>query len=154
MLVCKTISKIRYIDRNANMKVLTTSSNPQELKVIPRGYPSSVTLQLRNESTNGVDTFTNVSTTQDKGYLVFSETFDLEEAFFYELTILDGSSVIYKDKVFCTDQEIDEYSVNIDTLTWDQIAEIWNLTDFTWEDGGIVDIYETENTYDNDYIIL
>lgn len=136
------------------MKVLTTSSNPQELKVIPRSYPSLITVKVRNESTNGVDTYTDVSTTQDKGYLVFSESYTLEEAFSYELTILDGSAVIYKDKIFCTNQDIADYSVNVDTETWDTTIDIWNLTENGWDTEGIVDIYETEDTYDNDYIII
>ena len=136
------------------MKVLTTSTSPQEIKIIPRSYPSLVTVKVRNESTNGIETSLNVPTTQDKGYLVFSTVYDLEEAFTYELTILDGSTVIYKDKIFCTNQDIETYSVNIDTETWDQITEIWNTTDNDWESEGVVDIYETENTYDNDYIII
>jgi hypothetical protein len=136
------------------MKVLTTSSNPQELKVIPRSYPSLITVKVRNESTNGVDTYTDVSTTQDKGYLVFSEAYSLEEAFSYELTILDGSTVIYKDKIFCTNQDIADYSVNVDTETWDTTLAIWNTTENGWDTEGIVDIYETEDTYDNDYIII
>jgi hypothetical protein len=72
----------------------------------------------------------------------------------YELTILDGSNVIYKDKIFCTNQDIASYSVNIDTETWDQIVDIWNLTENDWESEGTVNIYQTENTYDNDYIII
>jgi hypothetical protein len=136
------------------MKVLTTSTSPQEIKIIPRSYPSLVTVKVRNESTNGIETLSNVSTTQDKGYLVFSTAYDLEEAFMYELTILDGSNVIYKDKIFCTNQDIASYSVNIDTETWDSITDIWDLTENDWESEGTVNIYETENTYDNDYIII
>jgi len=136
------------------MKVLTTSTSPQEIKIIPRSYPSLVTVKVRNESTNGIDTSLNVPTTQDKGYLVFSTIYDLEEAFTYELTILDGSTVIYKDKIFCTNQDIETYSVNIDTETWETTSAIWNLTENDWESEGMVDVYETENTYDNDYIII
>lgn len=111
------------------MKVLTTTTDPQEMDVIPRSYPSSITIKLRNESTNEIDTISSVSTTQDKGYLTFSTSYALVENTFYELTILDGSSVIYKDKVFCTDQTISTYSVN---------------------DGE----YIVEDSYDNDYIII
>ena len=136
------------------MKVLTTSTTPQEIKIIPRSYPSLITVKVRNESTNGIDTLLNVPTTQDKGYLVFSAIYDLEEAFTYELTILDGSNVIYKDKIFCTNQDIATYSVNVDTRAWDTTLDIWNTTENDWEAEGTVDIYETENTYDNDYIII
>lgn len=136
------------------MKVLTTSTSAQQLEVIPRSYPSTITVKLRNEITNEVTTIPSISTTIVKGYLRFSTIYDLEESYFYELTILDGSSVIYKDKIFCTNQEIDQYSVNIDTLTWDQDTSIWNLIETDWEAEGVVDIYETEDTYDNDYIII
>ena len=136
------------------MKVLTTSSNPQQLEIIPRSYPSVITVKLRNEITNEVTTIPSVSTTTLKGYLRFSTSYSLEESYFYELTILDGTTVIYKDKIFCTNQDIADYSVNVDTLTWNQDTRIWNLIDTDWEAEGIVDIYETEDTYDNDYIII
>lgn len=136
------------------MKVLTTSTSAQQLEIIPRSYPSTITIKLRNEITNEVTTISSVSTTTVKGYLRFSTAYDLEESFFYELTILEGSSVIYKDKIFCTNQDIAEYSVNVDTLTWDQDTGIWNLIETDWEAEGIVDIYETEDSYDNDYIII
>jgi hypothetical protein len=111
------------------MKVLTTSTSSQELTIIPRSYASTITIILRDESTNEVDTYSDVATTTSNGYLVFSNEYALVENRFYELTIKEGSSVIYKDKVFCTDQVIADYSVN---------------------DG----VYTTENTYDNEYIII
>jgi len=136
------------------MKVLTTSTNAQELEIIPRSYPSTITVQLRNEITNEVTTISDVSTTTVKGYLRFSTAYTLEESYFYELTILDGSTVIYKDKIFCTNQEIADYSVNVDTLTWEAITDLWNEIETDWESEGIVEIYDTEDTYDNDYIII
>ena len=111
------------------MKVLTTSGDAQEMYIIPRSYASTITVKLRNESTNEVTTLSSISTTTDKGYLRFSTIYDLAEGYFYELTILEGSSVIYKDKVFCTDQAIATYSVNNGE-------------------------YVTEDSYDNDYIII
>jgi hypothetical protein len=98
------------------MKVLTTSTSNQTLRIIPREYVSSVTLKLRDDSTNEVTTAT-VSATTDKDYMVISYSFSLVEGHFYDLTILSGNDVIYKDKIFCTDQTIDQdtnsyYSVN------------------------------------------
>lgn len=136
------------------MKVLTTSVAAQEMQVIPRSYPSLITVKVRNESTNEIHTYTDVIATTFNGYLVFSVEYDLREAFTYELTIFDGSSVIYKDKIFCTDQEIGIYSVNIDTVTWENSDQIWNLTDATWEEGIIEDEYVTEDSYDNDFIVI
>ena len=111
------------------MKVLTTSTDAQSMSIIPRIYASTISIKLRDESTNEVTTYSDVATTTDKGYLTFSNAYALTENVFYELTILEGSSVIYKDKVFCTDQTISEYSVNNGQ-------------------------YTTEDSYDNDYIII
>ena len=123
--VCKRTTYKRYI----GMKVLTTSEEVQTLTIIPRSYASTVSVVLRDETTNEVTTYTNISTTQNKGYLSLSNAFSLVENTFYELTVKEGSNVIYKDKIFCTDQTVASYSVN---------------------DG----VYTTENTYDNEYIIL
>ena len=47
------------------MKVLTTSTDAQTLKVIPREYVGTVTLKLRDDSTNEVTT-ASVNTVTDK----------------------------------------------------------------------------------------
>ncbi len=103
------------------MKVLTTSTDEQILKIIPRSYASSVTLKLRDDSTNTIITETLSAITQ-KGYLVISNAFNLKEGRFYDLKILEGTNVIYLDRVFCTDQTINQninsyYSVNKNTYT-------------------------------------
>lgn len=100
------------------MKVLTTSNSNQTLKFIPREYVTNITLKLRDDSTNEITTSAIASTT-DKDYMVVNTIFDLREGSFYDLTILSGTNIIYKDKIFCTDQTIDQdtnnyYSVNKD----------------------------------------
>lgn len=116
------------------MKVLTTSDSAQTLKVIPRSYPAIITVKLRDESLNTTATFSDVSATNVQGYLTFSETYSLVENHFYELTILDGSDVIYRDKVFCSDQTIDQ-----DTNSYYTVNS---------------NVYEEEDSYDNDFIVL
>ena len=115
---------------------LTTSASSQTLKIIPRSYASTVSMILRDDSTNNETTYSSISTTTDKNYLVISKALSpvLVEGRFYDLTVKEGTSIIYKDKIFCTDQTInqsnnDYYSVN---------------------EGE----YTTENSYDNDYIII
>jgi hypothetical protein len=100
------------------MKVLTTSTDTQTIKVIPRDYVGTVTLKLRDDSTNEVTT-ASVNTVTDKDYLSISYAFNLKEGRYYDLTLLNGSKVVYLDKIFCTDQTInqdtnDYYSVNKD----------------------------------------
>ena len=112
---------------------LTTSASNQTLKVIPRSYASSVSMILRDDSTNTSTTY-SVSTTTDKNYLVLSQALDpvLVEGRFYDLTIKEGSDVIYKDKVFCTDQAVASYSVNNNEYT----------------------IPTGDDVHDNDYIVI
>lgn len=112
---------------------LTTATDAQTVKIIPRSYASNVSMILRDDSTNAEVTY-SVSTTTDKDYLVLSQAFALTEGRFYDLTIKEGTEIIYKDKVFCTDQTVDQdtndyYSIN---------------------DGE----YTSDTSYDNDYIIL
>ena len=120
---------IRYI----SMIHLTTSTDAQTVRVIPRSYATNVSLVLRDDSTNAEVTY-NLSATTDKNYLVLSQAFSLTEGRFYDLTIKEGSSVIYKDKVFCTDQTVDQ-----DTNSY-----------YSVNDGE----YTSDTSYDNDYIIL
>lgn len=113
---------------------LTTSASAQTLKIIPRSYASSVSMILRDDSTNTSTTYSSISTSTDKNYLVVSQALSpvLVEGRFYDLTIKEGSNVIYKDKVFCTDQTISSYTVN--------------SSEYTVPTGNDV--------FDNDYIVI
>jgi len=110
------------------MKILTTSTSAQTLKIIPREYQSNIDVILRDSSTNESTTY-SVATSTSGDYMTFDLTLSLVENRFYDMTCKFGSEVIYKDKIFCTDQVVSDYTVN---------------------EGQ----YTTENTYDNDYIIL
>ena len=159
------------------MKVLTTSLNPQIIRVIPRRYPDDLTIRLRDDSTNEITTYALESAEwnytdelwealnvdwnslgeyyEENGYLIIQNSYSLVQDRFYDLELIDElGNVIYKDKIFCTNQDIDTYSVNVDTITWESMKDIWNTTTEDWETEGVVSIYETENTYDNDYIII
>jgi hypothetical protein len=113
---------------------LTTSASAQTLKVIPRSYASSVSMILRDDSTNTSTTYSSISTSTDKNYLVVSQALSpvLVEGRFYNLTIKEGSNVIYKDKVFCTDQTISSYTVNSGEYT----------------------VPTGNDVFDNDYIVI
>lgn len=78
---------------------------------IPRVYAESIELSLYDEQRN---TTTAVEVTADivgDNYYV-SGIFDLTENYFYVITLLSEDQVIYKDRVFCTNQIIDDYSIN------------------------------------------
>ena len=104
------------------MKVLLHTTDAQTINIIPRVYASSVTLRVRDDSSN---TSVNllVTGTKSGNYLVLSTVFDLKEGRFYDLKVYNGQGavtekdIIYRDKIFCTDQSTNQsnnehYSVN------------------------------------------
>lgn len=118
------------------MVVLTTSTSPQSFKVIPRSAQSSVTFELTDKSKRKTSAVT-VSVANSNGYMTVTGTFVdaqskalLIEGRFYSFVIKNSSTIIYRGTIFCTDQT--------------------NFNTFNVNSGE----YTTENTYDNDYIIL
>jgi len=129
------------------MIVLTTSTSNQTITFIPRAYPSTVILTLRDNSTNTTTRNNSVTLTRTNDKASISNAFTLKEGRYYDLELLQGigsnwnafttkweaatdnwESVIsteksvYLDKVFCTDQEIDQledkyYSINSGAYT-------------------------------------
>lgn len=94
------------------MIILKEQEAAQVLKFIPRSYGAD-TIVLRDETTNEVKTI-SASFALDKYYLTTTTVFDLKQDTFYNLTIKNGSEVVYKDRVFCTNQNIVNYTVNKD----------------------------------------
>ena len=106
------------------MKHLLPTTNTQTLKIIPRVYSVSVTMKLRDDSTN--QTVTILPTATKVGnYIDLQNVFDLKEGHFYDLKIYNGQGavteldIIYRDKIFCTDQSTNQsnnehYTVNKD----------------------------------------
>jgi len=115
------------------MKILTTSTEAQTLSFIPRAYASSGSLILRDDSTNEVLTSSETLTKVGE-YLTISKVFSLVEGRYYDFKVVVSGDVIFKGKIFCTDQTIDQ-----DTNNYYSVNK---------------DVYETEDSYDNDYIII
>lgn len=92
------------------MIVLTTDTAAQTFNCIPRGYFD--TLELTDEQTNVTEQITIVSSTVGDYVNSIEAEFNLVEGHFYTLVLKDGTDIMYKDKVFCTDQNIVTFSVN------------------------------------------
>lgn len=117
MFICKKITFCRYI----SMIVFTTSTGNQNLYFIPRVYlTSGVTLTLTDDITFDNATNTSATFTREgdfiKGEVSFS---NLKEDRFYTLRFVrnSDSEVLYKDKLFVTNQTIEQvngdlYSIN------------------------------------------
>ena len=113
------------------MIILNTSAVAQTLKVIPREYVSSFVMTVRDDSTNVAETYNITTATQVGNYLTFTNAFNLVENRFYDLTLETASGVIYKDRIFCTNQNVTDnkmYDINKDQ-------------------------YNNYNGYDNEYIV-
>jgi hypothetical protein len=142
------------------MKILTTSTDAQTLTFVPRSYPSQVIVSIRDTSTNTTTRTENVTLTKSNDKASISTTFSLKEGRFYDLKIIEGIGAlwntynvlwqaatdnwesivsseanIYLDKVFCTDQTIDQSNNDYYTI---------NSGEYT----------QTTSYPDDDYIII
>ena len=112
-----------------NMVILTTSTNAQSFKVIPRSTLSSVKFELTDKSKRTTSAV-SVTVVNSNGYMTVTGSFALIEGRFYSFAIKNGSVIIYRGSIFCTDQT--------------------NFNTFDVHSGE----YTTENTYDNDFVII
>jgi len=92
------------------MIILKQQADEQTLRFIPRIYGAD-TIILRNETTNEIQTIT-ATFSLEKYYLTTVTSFDLKENTFYNLTVKNGVEVVYKDRIFCTNQDVIDYTVN------------------------------------------
>lgn len=93
------------------MIILQEVGTPQSFSFIPR-QDTYNTLQITDEQT-GVTT--NVAITTNvigQYYNTITATFSLKENHYYTLTLKQNTDVVFKDKVFCTNQSIPTFSVN------------------------------------------
>ena len=108
------------------MIVLQQSASAQNIDFIPRTYTSGNTYNVTivNETTNtevyNVDT---TSITENLYYNRYNAVFTLTQDAIYNLTIKSGSDVIFKDKIYCTNQ------TNLPAYTVNQNEYIYNDTD-------------------------
>jgi hypothetical protein len=142
------------------MIILSTSASAQTLKVIPRDYIADFVMRVRDDSTNVIKSYTIENASQVGNYLQFTNVFNpiLVENHFYDLTLETAYSfwntnvklwqnnttlwnvddkddaVIYKDKIFCTNQDIDQENNDYYNLNKGQ--------------------YTTYDGYDNTYIVI
>lgn len=113
------------------MIVLQKSDSSQTFNFIPRSYTegTTYTIKITNETTNTeVYSDTSTSFVSVDYYYQYSDTFSLKEDTMYNLEIKAGDELIFRDRIFCTNQNVFTYSVNNNQYT--------------------------ENSNDNDFIVL
>jgi hypothetical protein len=97
------------------MIVLQELATAQEFKIIPREL-SATSMVITNELTD-VSTTYAITPTIDRYYLVINKIVNLQQNNFYTLTVLNNTDVVYKGKIFCTNQTIPTYTPNNNEYT-------------------------------------
>ena len=127
------------------MIVFTTATTAQTFKVIPRIFAAEFSMSITDDS-NNIPVYYDITTGTTSGnYLTFNQAFNpvLVEGHFYNLRLYSDlnfwntnyqlwendnlfwnidrttDSTIFRDRIFCTDQEIDQiedqyYDLNLD----------------------------------------
>ena len=85
----------------------------QTFKVIPRSYIAD-SMVITNEYSNESTTYA-ITPTIESYYLVVEKIIALKEDNSYTIKILDGTDIIFYGKIYCTNQNITNYSINLDT---------------------------------------
>jgi len=124
------------------MKILTTSASQQTIDIIPRAFSSSYKLIVKDEAANEEVFNGEVTAAASDNYRQLQVTFDpvLKEGRFYTMEVrnrLVDTLIYYKDKIFCTDQTINQ-----------------DNNDYYDINNGQYDFDDTSGSHDNDYIII
>jgi len=97
------------------MIYLNESELVQSIKFIPKELKAT-SIILKNDSTN-IEITENLEFYIENYYLIASTVFDLRENQTYDLIVKNGTDIVYIDKVFCTNQELKDYTINENTYT-------------------------------------
>lgn len=95
------------------MTILTQTISSQLVNFIPRSDEYNV-YELIDEQTNETVTITPIDVYVGEYYHTLEAEFNLVENHFYILNIInsDTSEIVFKDRIFCTNQNIVTFSVN------------------------------------------
>ena len=94
------------------MIILREQATAQTLNAIIYGSDAD-TIILRDEETN-IETEIDAIFSIDKYFVTTSVIFPIKESKYYTLTIKNNDRVVYRDKIFCTNQTFERYSINKD----------------------------------------
>lgn len=97
------------------MIILQETGTAQEFKIIPRELVAD-SMTLTSETTGEAVTYV-ITPTIDRYYLVINEIVALKENNFYTIEVKKASEIVYKDKIFCTNQTVSDFSVNNNEFT-------------------------------------
>lgn len=101
-----------------SMQIINKTAGTKSIHISPRS-DSYTSITIYNELTNSIVDIDNISITSQAYYktLTFDIIQDLDDNMFYYLTMFNGTSIIYRDKIFVTSQQPEVYTVNKDAYT-------------------------------------
>lgn len=94
------------------MIILKEQTTPHTINAILDGDAGDM-IVLRDEETNIVTTL-NATFTSNSYYSTATILLPIVNEKTYTITIKNGANVVYRDKIFCTNQTIAEYTINKD----------------------------------------
>jgi hypothetical protein len=99
------------------MVILTTSGSAQTFEFTPRSDAYN-TMIVTNEATNVPVTVTISSSAISTYYHTITATFSLLEGNYYTIILKQNSTVVWKGRMYCTDQTtLPQYTVNSGVYT-------------------------------------
>lgn len=100
------------------MQIINKTLGSKSISITPRS-DSYTSITIYNELTNKIVPVTAVAVTTNSYYstLNFTIAANLKDESFYYLTMYNGSSIVYRDKIFVTSQQPEVYTVNKDVYT-------------------------------------
>jgi hypothetical protein len=99
------------------MIILTSNSiSSQNLYFIPRGTIFT-SVKITDEQTNVTTDLINYTYQIGDYTYRLNAIFNLKENHFYTIEFKNNSKVVFRDKIFCTDQNVTTFSVNKDEYT-------------------------------------
>ncbi len=93
------------------MNILTTTTAPQNLNIVPRSVTFDE-LIFTDDSTNTPEIITINSVTSKGYYQQIEIECALTENRYYNVELLNDGDLVFRGKVFCTDQPVVSFSVN------------------------------------------
>lgn len=95
------------------MQIINKTAGTKSISITPRS-DSYTSITIYNETTNSLVDFDNISITTEAYYktLSFDIEEDLQDEVFYYLTMYNGSTPIYRDKIYVTSQSAETYTIN------------------------------------------
>ena len=90
------------------MVILKEQGTTQSFKIIPRFNDADSIIITGIEGSNTV----NFTPTYDLYYMVVSGIFALKQGQQYIFSVMNETNIVYKGRIFCTNQAIGDFSIN------------------------------------------